>query len=116
MKASHLQSLSRRVKNAIAAVHAEIRAEAAELTHDIEFDKPTYSRLSRLQRERRKLETLAVSLKRELKSAFREERAAQVLARAGIYDMTVVDHSAFDGIDEDGTVMYGSLEAVYEGE
>lgn len=102
MKSSQLQSLSRRVKNAIAAIHVEINLEAMTLTGNDEFDRPTYGQLSRLQRERKKLEELQLGLKNDLKAAFREENAIRVLAAHGFFkdprdtllvtDMRRIDH------------------------
>lgn len=100
MKSNHLQSLSRRVKNALAAIHAEIRFEASSLTGDAEYDKRTYSTLSRLQRERKKLEGLAVALKKELKSVCVVEGVAHTLRKHHKKPVKMILIADVDGADE----------------
>ncbi len=93
MKSSQLQSLARRVKNALAAIHTEIRFEAGSLTGNDEFDKRTYSTLSRLQRERKKLEALSVALKIDLKaqsSLEAAEKAVRKLRNPGRFNNLVL--------------------------
>lgn len=98
MKSSQLQSLSRRIKNTLAATHAEIRFEAASLSGNDEFDKKTYSTLSKLQRERKKLEALAVSLKKELKAQVQVEAAAKTLRAHSKSKLNLIIVSV-DGLD-----------------
>lgn len=91
MKQSTLQSLSRRVSNSLAMLQTSIQSSASQLQGDEEWDKPIYSDLSRMQRERVKMERLQRDLKAELRSDNKERRAVAVLARAGISDIQVQD-------------------------
>jgi hypothetical protein len=81
MKSNHLQSLSRRVKNALSGIHTEIRFEADTLTGNEDTDRPVYGTLSRLQRERKKLEVLSKALKADLKAQASLEAAEKAVRK-----------------------------------
>jgi hypothetical protein len=112
MNSSQLQSLSRRLKTSIASVHERIASAASFLlkmgpscrpstrARIAEINRPIYSELSKLQRERKKLEDLQAAVKLALAAAVREEQACRVLNRAGLYDLQVVDLKASRPSDE----------------
>lgn len=99
MQVNIVQSLSKRVKNSLAAIHSEIQLEARLLRgQDTETKRVIYGNLSRLQRERRKLEAIQADLKKELKIHILEYRAVRVLAKAGICNMICVAESGIETV------------------